>query len=89
MLIAQNITKKRTGEKNEEGKKSFNSSRRKLLVTSEQVLLSLFLLSVLSLTCLNCNLIPLLIFIFLGVEIKLICTYSRIGEITPAAASRC
>jgi len=39
---------------------------RKSVVTSGQVLLSLFTLSVLSMTNLNCNLIALLIFIFLG-----------------------
>lgn len=60
------------------------------MVTLGQVL-SLFMLSMFSMTCLNRNLITLLIFIFLGenqidLHIQQNC---KIGEITPAAASRC
>lgn len=71
-------------------KKSFNLGRRKSVVTLGQVL-SLFMLSMFSMTCLNRNLITLLIFIFLGEnQIDLHMQQNcKIGEITPAAASRC
>lgn len=92
LLITYSITYSREDKEKgvEGGQESFNLGGRKLEKTSGQVLLSLFMLSVLSVTCLNCNLITLLIFVLVGVgRIKLTCTCSKIGEIIPAAASRC
>lgn len=51
-------------------------------------LLSLFMSSVPATKCLRWGSITLPIFVF-GGDIKLICTYSKIGAVPPAAASRC
>jgi hypothetical protein len=53
-----------TGEQAGERRGTLNWGGQKSLVTSESVSFSLFMLPVLSMACLNCNLITLLIFIF-------------------------
>ena len=74
-MLAKNITYSRAGKENGggvgSGGESSHLSRRKSGVTSGPVLLSLFLLSVLSMTYLNCNLISLLIFILGGIKLIL------------------